>query len=252
MKKSYILFLIILTISVSCNKDKDNNVDNTQNNANSFIASEFKATIDNKTWEAQYAFYEIEGENIVITAVSKNYEKLFVTIENTKSGTYKLNNRTFFVNTEGTSYASKGSITLDIDDSEILSGSFSIDIINSQDSSAISVSNGTFEMLKSGKQLKDDNKTLNTSKIMIIDTDKGAIEDKKINYEITFKQRVIVFKATDEGEKSFSIEISKSEINNTASIFYSANPKIEYIFVDGLKKQLTIFYKNGNNKTYYN
>jgi len=177
---------------------------------------------------------------------------LFVTIENTKSGTYKLNNRTFFVNTEGTSYASKGSITLDIDDSEILSGSFSIDIINSQDSSAISVSNGTFEMLKSGKQLKDDNKTLNTSKIMIIDTDKGAIEDKKINYEITFKQRVIVFKATDEGEKSFSIEISKSEINNTASIFYSANPKIEYIFVDGLKKQLTIFYKNGNNKTYYN
>lgn len=236
---------------MSCNKDKENK-DNIQDNNNSNSASVLKATIDKKIWEAQNVFYEIEDEKIIITAISKNYEKLFVTIENTKPGTYKLDNRTFFVDEEGTSYASKGSISFKIDDSEYLSGSFNIDIVNSQDSSTISISNGTFEKLKSGKQLKNDNKTFNTSKIMIIDTDKGEIKDETISYEITFKPKIIVLKATDEVKKSFSIKISKSEISNTASTFYSSDPQIEYIFVDGLKKQLTIFYKNGNNKTFYN
>jgi len=256
MKKALFILSLVLLILVACNPKDDNggnsitnkkDIENVKNNPE----FNFSAKLVNSQWQASKGFYENANNSVIISAISDNYERLFLIIDNSEKGTYQLDNRSYYTNDNGTFYVTDGKVELAESKDNFLNGSFSFNAVNSVDSSKLSVTDGKFSQVAAENLYVEANKAIQTTKLMDLNADKGSIEDKDANVEILFQDKVILFKNKDVPTESFSVKYSSSEEKGSGAVYISADANIEYVFVDGLKNQVTIFYKNGNSKTYH-
>ncbi len=251
MKKLSFLFLCFFLIIFSC---KDDNIkDNSDNNLQNFTGINKKFVFDaeqkQKKWNANIVYYETENNSLVITALNNNNERLFVVAESGQTGENKLDSRSFFSNNDETFFVESGELNITSIENDFLNGTFNFEARSISDTNKTTNFNVKFEKITALNY--SDNITINTNKIMLVNTEKGKVEYKNSVFDIELKQSIVVFKNIDDGKKSFSLKTKKPVKNGTSYIYKSTNPDIDKIFVDLIKSQVSVFYKNNKIKTFY-
>jgi hypothetical protein len=252
--KKILFFLFVILVGLSCKKTthlKNNisnnssivqNNSNTNNNKNNNI---FDTKISNNTINLTKAFYEKTDNATIITLWNNDGNKLFIYSSN--DNPTKLDNRSFFVNKSGTYYIKQGNIKFSVNNNT-LEGIVSFKA-KTKDSDSIEISKLKFDNIQAAGKLSNKN-IFTTTKTALINTQKGQITEKNINYKITIDKNKINFENTDNLSKSITYDIEKKIQKATSDIIYTSENKIKYIFIDKMKNQITIFYTNGNNLTF--
>lgn len=248
-----LLSVSLILCFTQCNdKNKKNNENNSQNTENiQELSKNFTAKVNGSAFNASKAFYEAVNGSLIITAIADDYSKIFISLNNSQPGTFNLDSTSFFTNDESTFYINFGKLTYQKDDKGLISGTFSFSAALLTDKTkTVNVTDGKFEQIYAEQSLSGNTSKFNSTQHVDVDVDAGKITNSTNSVEISITDQNVIFSNKTDISKSFTVAISKTQKDATASIYYSSSPKYDYIFIDNLKNTVTVFYKNGNTTTF--
>lgn len=254
MKYLFHIIFVFSFLFISCNPENgDENIDE---NAGSFDVSkittefDFSINIDQTELKVENSYYELENNLLILNAVTPDGERLFITVNNDESDNYKLDNRTFLVTEDNTYFVSEGEMKITENKDDLISGNFNLKATSFIDTNDIRNVNGDFSNVS---KLEKDSESIKftVSQVMEVDAVQGNVEYKDCNLEVELKDYVVIFRNLDDATKSFSVKTDNAVNEGTSFVYNSSDMEINKVFADLIKKQATIFYKNGNSKIYY-
>lgn len=240
----------------SCNRENKDNNNTTDNSDNQNVVENnsenlFSAKVENQSLRINNAFYEKEDNILIITALSENDEHIFIIANSDQQGKNEIDSRSYFANEEETFYANKGTFEITANESGQISGTFNFEVKGFTDSTQIKNISGEFNKITLAKSFSKGDQKITTTQTMEVNTTQGTVDYKDCNFEISVENNTVVFRNQDDLKKSFSVKITTDSESGTAGVYSSSDMEIEQVFVDILKNQVTIFYKNGNSKVFY-
>jgi len=263
MKDSLLIIFASFFILYSCNKKNENNTTSISNtkkdsvliiNKNENITGinpdfEFNMKVNQKDIKPENTYFEIEDNLLIINALSDN-NKLFIVSDSLAPGNYSLDNRSFYVSDEQTYYVDSGNLQILSYEQEMLNGNFDLNAINMNDSNDIQNIVGNFKKISTIRNLSEGTK-LNVTQVMKVNQAAGKVDYNDCNIEVVINENQIAFNDIDNPKNSFSFAVNNKIKEGTTCIFSSSNTAIDKIYIDLLKKQITLFYKNKNTSTYF-
>lgn len=265
MKKIIYLTLVIAVIFFSCNKksetsntttnEKTSNEETSKDSVSENITGinpdfEFNFKINQNNFKITNSYFEIQNNLMILNAISDKSDKLFLVTNSINPGNYELDNRSFLTTEDKTYFGDSGNIRITSYKEEMLSGNFDLEAVNIDDSTDIKNITGNFNNISTIKKLSEGSKFI-IKKEMKVDFSAGKVDYNECNIKIEIDRNQIVFHNLDKENATFSFNIDKKIQEGTTCIYTSTNPAIDKIYLDLLKKQITLFYKNKNTTTYY-
>jgi hypothetical protein len=250
----FIIIILIIILIQGCNQT--GNKIASADDVTGTKSDKVSAQIDGKDWKASNAYYSLEYENIVITAISENFSSILLNVNSTKKGTFQLGepgNKISITTDDAVYYGVNGTITINEADNQVVSGEFSCKAVKSDDSTKfINISAGKFEGLPLENNKTAEQIIIPRTKQMLVNSESGEVTREENPVEIMYYENVITFKYKDKQDKSFSVKVKSSEKNGTSLIFYADDSSIESVTIDAVNKnQITVWYKNGNTLTLF-